>query len=92
MIQMYKIMNSVDDLDCNRFFTPTPIQCTRNSDNKVFITYSRTNLRKNCFTNRCAPHWNRLKSSTKHAVTLNNFKILLDGEQYFKDNFYAFDE
>ena len=57
----------------------------------MFIKYSRTNLRKNCFTNRTAPLWNDLNLSTKNALTLNQFKIYLDREKIMLDNVYEYD-
>ena len=92
LIQAYKIMTSIDNLDVKKFFNPSPCLRTRNSEKKVFISYSRTNLRKNYFTNRCAPVWNKLNYVTKNSLTLNAFKSNLDSELFMKDNFYTFDE
>ena len=91
LIQMFEIKNHIDDLDWDSFFQPTPLHSTRNSDGKVFICYSRTNTRKNCFTNRTAPNWNALNSFTKSVSTINQFKIMLDREKIMLDSLYDFD-
>ena len=91
LIQMYKIKNNIDDLDWNNFYQQAPLNTTRNSENKVFICYSRTNMRKNCFTNRTAPIWNSINPFTKSALTINQFKILIDREKILLDSYYDFD-
>ena len=78
LIQCYKIINKIDDVDVNNFFHFLPHSLTRNSANKVFIKYSRTNIRKNVFSNRVAPFWNSLPDGVKFTDSINSFKNLLE--------------
>ena len=87
MIQMYKIMNRIDDIDWSYFFDKNMYERTRNTGEKVFIHYSRTNTRKTNFSRRVAPIWNtKLTPKTKLSTNLNTFKKLLDEEPYFAQN------
>ena len=74
LIQVFKIMNGMVDLDVNYFFSFSPIESTRNSYEKIFIQHSSSNIRKYCFSNRVASTWNSLPSNYKSAQTINQFK------------------
>ena len=91
LIQMYKIFHDINDMDKNKFFALLSYDNTRNSVGKIFIKYSRTNLRKNVFTNRTAPFWNALPVTLKEAPSLNKFKSLLEGDTKLKQLKYAYD-
>ena len=56
MIQLYKIINHIDDINFDYFFTYSKTDRTRNPDHKLFTNYSRTNMRKNTFSNRVVTH------------------------------------
>ena len=73
------------------FFQFSPFNRTRNSDKKIFINRSRTNLRKNCFSNRVAPYWNMLPSQVKNANNVNHFKNLLEQVKFIQDIKFDFD-
>ena len=92
MIQMFKIMNGIDDLDKQHFFESSKYDRTRNSGDKIFIQHSKTNTRKFSFSRRVAPLWNtKLTPKTKLSTNLNTFKTLLDREPFFFQNKYLFD-
>ena len=91
LIQVYKILNNIDELDSNKFFELSKFDITWNSVNKLFITHSRTNLRKHTFSNRAAPLWNTLPQNIKQANTLNRFKNLIDGHKIITNIKYDFD-
>ena len=92
LIETFKIYHGYVDLDWDLFFTTPTLGATRGSEGKVFIEQYRTNLRKNVFSNRVAPYWNRLKTDFKQAKSVNNFKNLLDADPNFRVLFYGFDE
>jgi hypothetical protein len=92
LIQVYKILNNIDELDTNKFFELNKIGITRNSEYKFFIKQSRTNLRKHTFSNRVAPIWNKLPQKIKQANSLNSFKNLIDEHEIIMNIKYDFDK
>ena len=91
MITVYKILNGLSKLDWRDFFTKVTDDRTRHSEYKLYIQYSRTNTRKNAFSNRTAPVWNSLSDKTKSAKTVNQFKNLLDNDTNCNVNMYKYD-
>ena len=75
---MYKIINQIDDLKVDTFFTPAKLDRMRNAEYKLYVEHSKANVRKFTFSNRIAPAWNALLLSTKSAPNINKFKSLLD--------------
>ena len=53
MIQMYKIVHGIDDLDWKDFFVKTETDRTRYSEHKFYVKYSRSKKRKNCSDLEC---------------------------------------
>ena len=93
MIQMYKIVKGIDDIDATRFFERNSYDRTRSTGEKIFIKYARTNAKKNCFSRRAAPIWNtKLTELTKTSKDVNTFKNYLDREPFFIDNRFRYDE
>ena len=90
LIQAYKIINGVDDIDANTFFSFVNSN-TRNSDLKIFIQHCRTNKRKFFFSNRVAKNWNALPVHIKSAHNTNSFKNQVDKIPKFLEMFYDFD-
>ena len=91
LIQTFKIFNQIDDLDMKNFFALSETTYTRNSEAKIFIKYSKTNKRKNFFSNRVSPHWNSLPTYIKFAPNIINFKSHLDCYPKYLELFYSFD-
>ena len=92
LIQVYKIMNGMDNLDWHDFFEKAAVNITRRSKNKLFVQFSRTNKRKNAFSNRVVPTWNALAEITKSALTLTALKKLLDADPSLNAFKYKYDE
>ena len=92
LIQVYKIFQGIDNTEFCNFFHLTLIDETRNVTNKLLIKYSRTNIRKNCFSNRIAPYWNMLPVHVKQANNINTFKSLLDQTEQISSLKFYFDE
>jgi hypothetical protein len=77
LIQTFKILNKVDDLKFDEFYTFND-RCTRNADVKLHINRCSTNIKKYSFSFRSAKKWNRLSPWTRRAEDLNQFKNMLD--------------
>ena len=92
LIQVYKIVTNIDDVDFHDFFTNKTVDKTRNSDGKLFLNRSITNIRKQFFTNRAVPLWNDLPPKIKSAPNINQFKNLLDDNPKMKAKLQRFDE
>ena len=73
LIQVFKIINGLDDLYWRDFFIKTVSNVNRHSEHKLFVRYSRTNKRKNTFSIRVVPVWNGLCQTTKSTDTVNIF-------------------
>ena len=71
MIQVFKIINGLDDLNWIYFFIKAVPNVTKHSEHKLFVRYSRTNKRKNTFSIRVVPVWNGLCQAPKSADTVN---------------------
>ena len=91
LIQCYKIFRQVDDIDVETFFTQAKSQSTRNNTDKIFIKYSKLNVRKYYFTNRVAPLWNSLPAHVKNAPTTNHFKTYIDNWKGYTNIIYSYD-
>ena len=84
MIQTYKILNNIDNVNSNDFFKFCS-RVSRDGDIKLFKPYARTNLRIIFFINRIIFTWNSLTLDTKNAPSINSFKQGVD-----KDLFYIY--
>ena len=91
MIMLFKIYHGLIDLDLDNLFMHAKIESTRNNEGKLFLTYSRTNKRKNVFTNRTISQWNSLPYKTKFANNTNEFKNLFDVDPKFIEKLSEFD-
>ena len=80
MIQTFKILNKMDDLNVNDFYKFNTNN-TRENDIKLTIQHCSTNTKKFSFSCRTAKHWNTLTAQTRRAINLNQFKILLDDDK-----------
>ena len=77
LIQVFKIVNKLDNLDFNTFFTYN-LRSSR-GHNKQFKKQSfRTNIRKFTFSQRVVDAWNALPQEAIDSESLNVFKSRLD--------------
>ena len=77
IIQTFKILNSMDDLNANDFYECNTNN-TRDNDIKLTIKFCSTNNKKFSFSYRTARHWNTLTTLTRRAESLYHFKVFLD--------------
>lgn len=80
LIQTFKILNKVDDINPESFFVFKEGGVTRDADVNLQIRQCNTNTRKYGFGFRAAGYWNGLSSVTKRAKNINHFKSLLDND------------
>ena len=79
-------------LDLKDFFTLNTSVTTRNTENKIYIEYRKTNTRKYYFSHRVAPTWNSLATNIKVSTNINTFMNRRDQDQNFNDSRYEFDK
>ena len=91
LIQTYKIITGVDNLNMNKIFKFSTIESTRNNQDKIYVQHSNTNKLKFSFSHRVTNHWNSLSINAKTAPTVNGFKNLLDSNPKFFNLFYEYD-
>ena len=77
LIQTYKIINSIDNVDCNAFFTFSNTS-TRNSELKLYKERTNTKTRSNFLPHRINNIWNELPIHVRCAENVNHFKQLID--------------
>ena len=88
MIQVFKLINGLDDLNWKDFFTKSRTDITRLSQYNLFIAYSIINRIQFAFGNMAAPMWNKLNETTRSVDTLNKFKNMLDKDPFFHQYTY----
>ena len=96
LIQTYKIINQVDDVDTNHFFkmanmTDNKSNITRKSYQKILHQQNLTNTRRYSFSHRVIKHWNSLPEHVKKAQNTNSFKTALDKQEMVRNTWYEFD-
>ena len=91
LIQVYKIVHNIDDLNFHDFFKTNTTNITRKNEGKLFLSRSNTNIRSQFFTNRVVHMWNDLPTNIKNAQTMNQFKNLMDADLNLKIKFTNFD-
>jgi len=78
MIEVFKLLAGVENIDCNQFFTPaTTCYALRGHDRKLVKTRSRLDIRK-FISQRVVNFWNSLPASVVQATSVNMFKNSYD--------------
>ena len=89
LIQSYKIIHKIDNINSDNFFTISQNSRTRNPDLKLFKPFAKTNIRSNFLPNRINNTWNNLTETTRTAKNILEFKIKVDKElKHLKYIFY----
>ena len=79
LIETFKILKGIENIQPNDFFTPSHVTSTRRSLLKLYKTRSNTDIRKYFFSQRIVNTWNSLPEKVKLANTVDSFKASLDG-------------
>ena len=77
VVEVYKILNQIDRIDPNKFFTMSNLP-TRGNSLKIFKRRSRLKVRASVFSNRVVDVWNSLPNNVVTAPSLNSFKSRLN--------------
>ena len=77
-IEVFKIMNNIDIVDKTKLFPPSISTNTRGHHQRIFKQHSRTNIRKQSFSQRVVNTWNSLPTEVVSATSLNIFKNRLN--------------
>ena len=77
VIQIFKIINGVDDVDPEKFFTFND-NCTRGHLFQLIKPHVRKSLRQNTFPVRCIDNWNALDEDLVLSENVLTFKTKLD--------------
>ena len=78
MIEVYRILNSIDKVDGGKMFSRNWSDSLRGHSLKLFKKRFKIDIGKFCFSNRICSEWNLLNDLTVNAESLNVFKGFLD--------------
>ena len=88
MLQTYKIMHNIDNLNPSEIFTLDDNSRTRGHPFKIKKQSFNLDVRKYSFSNRIVNDWNSLPTEVVLAPSLNSFKNRLD--KYWKDRSFIY--
>jgi len=74
---VYKMLFGLVDLKFSDYFALRTSSITRGHDYKLFLAYSRLNIRKHFFSERVVPVWNNLESNVVNFSNIKRFKSSL---------------
>src|SRR5215831_6184977 len=74
LIEVFKLLKGFDKVDYNKFFQINPRNRTRGHSLKLNKSRSRTDIRKNFFSQRVINSWNKLPQNVIDADSVNTFK------------------
>ncbi len=77
IIQMWKILHNIDDVDATKYFV-RDVSSRRGHNFKLFKRRFNRDVRKYSFTNRLIDLWNKLPEEVVEAPTMNALKTELD--------------
>ena len=80
MIETYKIITGKEDVRANKFFRMTKVRGARNSTHEMKIQrkHCRLAVRKNFYSQRVGPKWNKLSPEEVGAKKNSEFKAKYD--------------
>ncbi len=91
MIQVYKFLHKIWDINDNSFLTPAIDNRTRGHSLKLFKNRTMTTTRSHFFCNRVIDLWNELPEDVTQAPSVNAFKARLDSFWERKPWLYDFE-
>ena len=84
LIQVFKIIRGIDNMDCNKYFSIDNSNYTRGNGCKIIGKPFNSNESKNFFFNRIVNLWNGLPRDVVECNTVDTFKRHFD--KYFASN------
>ena len=92
LITAYKYFCDPNVTNFQSLFHLAPCDKTRKHEQKLFVRYARTNIRKFFFSNRITNQWNNLPVELKFAPNINTFKNLLDDLPKLREVRFDYDQ
>ena len=89
MIQTFKIIQGIDELECTNFFKLDTQSRTRGHSRKLTKLRAHSTLRQRDFSQRVVNLWNDLPTEVVNSSSINAFKSNL--EKAWKTKFNRFD-
>jgi hypothetical protein len=86
VLQVYRIIQGIDDLQYSHFFTRHQDQRTRSNGQKIFKRQCSTKLRGNAFSQRAISVWNNLPAKVVNVPSLNSCKSALEKHWRYDDD------
>ena len=77
-IEVFKILNGYENIDCNICFRNKESKRTRGNNFTLAKKQSRLDVRKFSFSQRTINVWNTLSTECVHASSVNMFKNKID--------------
>ena len=78
MIEVFKILNKLDEINPEVLFEINDAKVTRGNGMQLKVQRYNTIARKSYFNVRVVDHWNRLQASVVSYKTIDIFKFRLD--------------
>ena len=79
VIEVFKMVNGLENIDATKFFRPRlHAYSTRRHSRSLEVSRSRLETRRNFFSQRAVPVWNKLTEECVSANTVNSFKNKYD--------------
>lgn len=78
MIQVFKIIHKIDDIEAGKFFNYAENSGTRGHCLKLAKPKAHKSVRLHSFGHRTVPVWNNLPQDIVTCDTVNSFKTQLD--------------
>lgn len=78
MIQVFKYLNKLSNVDHSKLFTLQTNLRTRNNGKTIQAKRCNTDIGRSYFSNRVVRHWNSLPAEVVSAETINSFKKRID--------------
>ena len=73
LIEVFKILNGIDNCDKSQLFHTQPLQRTRGHSQKLFKRQFRLDLRKHFYSQRVIDDWNNLSENVISSDSINQF-------------------
>jgi hypothetical protein len=80
MLQVYRIIHKIDNLDASNFFDLNADSVTRGHSLKIKKPRVNSSQRQNAFSMRIINDWNKLSDETVTSPSINSFKTRLAAE------------
>ncbi len=78
MIEVFKILIGREGIQEHNLFERNSTESTRGHIHKLYLNYSRLNIRKSFFSQRTVIAWNNLPLDVVSATSINTFKNRID--------------